>query len=159
MRLTMFVFILLCLQAGSSKIFAQNSSYGPGKALPMQGMKSKYTYPQPAKKTPTGPERIEPASEVPDEAEKFIWKLKVNGAAQEGGGGEVPVYYFATSEAPVAVGTTPAGEEIKLEEFRVVGRRNFYKFNWQGSPNSAAPIGKDAEFFVDGMNVTFAGKR
>jgi hypothetical protein len=138
---------------------AQSSSYGPGKSLPMPGMKSKYTYPQPPKRQATGPERFVPAFEIPEKPEKYIWKLKANPLATSNGSQDIPVVYFGTTERPSAVGSARAGEEITLEEFRVVGRRNFYKFNWNGAPDSKVVVGSQPEYFIDGMYIEFAGKK
>lgn len=151
--ISFFIFLL------SSIGFAQTSSYGPGKALPLPGMKSKYTYPQPPKRQPTGPERFVPAFEIPESPEKYTWKLKANPLATSNGNQDIPVVYFGASDTPAAVGSARAGEEITLEEFRVVGRRNFYKFNWKGAPDSKFAVGSQPEYFIDGMYIEFAGKK
>lgn len=151
--------ILLAIAIFSKVAFSQTSSYGPGKSAPMPGMKSKYTYPQPAKRAATGPERFDPAFEVPDSPEKYVWKLTTKKAAANTKTQDVPVVYFGETETPSAVGSAREGEEISLDEFRVVGRRNFYKINWKGAPNTKVIVGSAPEYFVDGMYIQFAGKK
>lgn len=152
-------FIILLIATISRESFAQTSSFGPGKSAPMPGMKSKYTYPQPAKLKATGPERVDPAFEIPDSPEKYIWKLTTKKAVANNKSQEIPVVYFGESETPSAVGSAREGEEILLEEFRVVGRRNFYKINWKGAPKTNVLVGSTPEYFVDGMYIEFAGKK
>jgi hypothetical protein len=69
------------------------------------------------------------------------------------------VVYFGESETPSSVGSASEGEEITLEEFRVIGRRNFYKFNWKGAPKNSVSVASAPEYFIDGMYIQFAGKK
>ncbi len=154
-----YLILVLLLAGFTQEAFSQNSSYGPGKSSPMAGMKTKYTYPQSAKRTASGPERYVPAFEVPESPEKYIWKLTAKAAGSNNKSQDIPVVYFGESETPSSVGSASEGEEITLEEFRVIGRRNFYKFNWKGAPKNSVSVASAPEYFIDGMYIQFAGKK
>lgn len=139
---------------------AQTSSYGPGKGAPQPGMKSIYTYPQPRKPTPVGPEKMLPAFEVPDQPEKYIWKLSTKVLGPNARDTKIQIWTFdANNGRRISVGSIDAGSEVLLEEFRVSGNRNFYKVKWSGTVPEGIAAGKDPDFFVDGAFIEFAGKK
>lgn len=137
---------------------AQTSSYGPGKASPTR---SKYTYPQPPKRTTTtAPERIQPGFEVPDNPEKYTWKLSTKHLGPDAKSTDIPVYYFdPDTDQRISVGSAPVGQEIMLEEVRGGGDSIYYKIQWTGTPKTSVYIGKDPQFWVDGSFIEYAGKK
>ena len=149
---------LLGLFAGVSH--GQTSSMGPGKGPPAPGMGSKYTYPQPAKNVAVSPESMNAAAQVPEHPERYIWKLSNKNFATGSNPDDVPVYSFSQlSGGRTLVGQAKVGEEITLDEVRVAGRRNHYKFKWNGAVNENKKLGRTPEFWIDGVNIEYAGKR
>lgn len=139
---------------------AQTSSQGPGKGPPSPGMGSKYTYPQAGKVVAVGPERMNAAAQIPEYPERFVWKLSNKIFATGANQNEVPVYSFNDlSGGRTMVGQAKVGEEITLDEVRVAGRRNHYKFKWNGAVKDSAKFGLHPEFWIDGINIEYAGKR
>ena len=104
------------------------------------------------------PENFRPDTQVPPNPERFIWKLSSKRSTLARGQSEIPVYAFDTQDGRYTVGTTQVGETVTLEEFRVAGRRNFYRYQWQGQAKGPA-LGRDAAFWVDGINIEYAGKK
>jgi hypothetical protein len=128
-------FCLYLIFFHSSRSLAQMTSRGPRMGPPSPGMGSKYTYPQPPKVTPAGPELINPASQIPDHPEKYSWKLSNKYFATGSNPNDVPVYTFRDAgEGRTLVGQAKVGEEIFLDEVRVSMGRNHYKFKWNGVP-------------------------
>jgi hypothetical protein len=139
---------------------AQTSSMGPKKGPPSPGMGSKYTYPQPGKVVAVGPESMNAAAQIPEHPEKYIWKLSNKNFATGANPNDVPVYSFnPLSGARTLVGQAKVGEEITLDEVRVAGRRNHYKFKWSGSANENKKLGMNPQFWIDGVNIEYGGKR
>lgn len=107
------------------------------------------------------PENIRPDSEVPLNPERYIWKLSTKRATLDRNSSEVPIYMFDDeSHQRVAVGSTPVGEVITLDRIKLYGHRHFYGYNWNGDARGVQKkLGPSAAFWVDGMNVDYAGKK
>jgi hypothetical protein len=154
------IFLALICFAFTGIAAAQSSSRGPGKGPPAPGMGSKYTYPQPGKVVAVSPEAINPATQIPEHPEKFIWKLSNKRFATGSNPNDVPVYGFAELFGGRSlVGQAKVGEEITLDEVRVAGRRNHYKFKWSGAARDAKKFGINPEFWIDGINIEYGGKK
>lgn len=89
------------------------------------------TYPMPPKPTPVDPLRMIPAVQVPEEPEKFIWKLVLPKFAA--GAKEVPVFRFDERLKPIKVGSLPLGTIVKLDTFMAHGKNHYYAVPWQKS--------------------------
>ena len=105
------------------------------------------------------PERYRPDAEVPLNPERYIWKFSTKRLTLAKNTNEVPVYAFDDKGIRFAVGAAPVGETIVLEEFRLYGRRNFYRYEWTGQARNATLLGRNVTFWVDGMNIDYAGKK
>jgi hypothetical protein len=155
-----YLFFALCLLNFSLSAEAQMSSQGPGKGPPSPGMGSKYTYPQPKKITTVSPESVNPAAQVPEFPERSLWRLTNKLFATGSNPNDVPVYMFdSLSGRRTLVGMASVGDEVVIEEIRLAARRIHYKFNWSGGPAYAKKTGGKPEFWVDGINVEYAGKK
>ena len=140
--------------------YGQTSSNGPGKGPPAPGQGFKQTYPQPAKAKVAGPEHIEPSSEIPEFASKSIWKLTNKKFATGANPDDVPVYSFGgLNGRRTLVGQAKVGEEINLEEVRLAAGRNHYKFNWGGAPPPDPKLPVQPEYWIDGVNIEYSGKK
>lgn len=159
-RALILMSFILCDGLFLATALAQSSSFGPGKGPAPGTGKSKYTYPQPPKPTPYNPNSIRPAYQVPENAEKSVWRLtaKVDGRDPDKPTNEVPVYSFQGDRKRVQVGFAPAGTEIILEEMRPVGKAHYYKFAWTGGSNREG-LGPSPEYWVSGSNIEYAGKK
>lgn len=107
------------------------------------------------------PENFRPDTQVPPNPERFIWKLSTKRSTLVRGQSDVPVYAFDAKDGRdgrYTVGTTQVGEPVTLDEFRVSGRRNFYRYQWQGRAKGPA-LGSNTAFWVDGINIEYAGKK
>ena len=106
------------------------------------------------------PENIHPDSEVPLNPERYIWKLSTKRATLDKNSKEVPVYMFdGDSHERVTVGGVPIGELITLDRIRLYGHRHFYRYNWTLSAQESRKFGPSATFWIDGMNIDYAGKK
>ena len=144
-----------------SQASAQNRSRGPGTGPPIAGSgKSIFTYPQPPKPTVYSPTSIRPAYQVPENAEKSVWKLtsKIDGRDPARPTTDVPVYSFSSGGARYQAGTAKTGEELIMDEIRPLGKSTYYKFAWTGSTNKST-AGPAQEYWVSGSNVEYAGKK
>lgn len=92
-------------------------------AVRKDGVKTWNTYPMPPHVKPADPMRIHPGIEVPDHPERIVWK--VTAPANEPKLTIVPVYDF-TGGRGSKIGNIPMGTELTLNEFRAVGRVNYY---------------------------------
>jgi hypothetical protein len=137
---------------------AQMTSRGPGKGPPTPGSGSKYTYPQPKKVTATLPESINPAYQVPEYPEKSVWRLSTKNYATGANKSDVPVYMIRNGRRSMA-GLAKVGEEITLEEMTVSKDRVHYKFAWKGGSDKPQQPGSSQEYWIDGVNIEYAGKR
>jgi hypothetical protein len=152
-----FMILIYCCPVAS---MAQMSSQGPGKGPPSPGMGSKYTYPQPKKVTTVSPESVNPASQVPEYPERSRWRLTNKLFATGSNPNEVPVYMFdSISGRRSLVGMASVGDDLVIDEIKVAARRIHYKFNWSGSAAYIQKTGAKGEFWVDGINVEYAGKK
>jgi hypothetical protein len=90
-----------------------------------QNSQPKFSQPQPPKITAAPTLRLHPASEVPLNPEKIIWKVtnKVNGKGITTG--PVRAYDFSGSK-PSQIGTIQEGTVVTLDEVRLVGRTLYY---------------------------------
>jgi hypothetical protein len=141
-------------------VCAQTTSNGPGKGPPAPGQGFKQTYPQPKKATAAGPERIDPSTEVPDHPEKAIWKLSNKKFPPGANPDDVPVYSFGgLFGRRTLVGQAKVGDEITLEEVRLAMGRNHFKFKWSGAPPQNPNIPVQPEYWIDGINIEYSGKR
>lgn len=124
-----------------------------------KGLQSKGS--SPAKKNEAySPENIHPDNEVPLNPERYIWKLSTKRATLDKNSKEVPVYMFdGDSRERVAVGGAPIGEIITLERIRSYGHRHFYGYNWSAGAQGTKKFGPSATFWIDGMNIDYAGKK
>lgn len=104
------------------------------------------------------PENVRPDTQVPPNPERFVWKLSTKRSTLARGQSDVPVYAFDAQNVRYTVGTTKVGGPVTLEEFRVAGRRNFYRYQWQGRAKGPS-LGSNATFWVDGINIEYAGKK
>lgn len=109
-------------------ILATVSSLGAG-PLRYKG-KPYLTYPMPPKSTPDDPLKVVPAFQVPEEPEKFIWKLTAPKHAM--GITEVPVFSVNDRGDPSKVGVLPIGTIVQLDKFWAHGKIHFYSVPWQG---------------------------
>ncbi len=106
------------------------------------------------------PERFRPDAEVPINSERYLWKLSTKRSTMAKNSDEVPVYAFTSDFGrPFAVGSVKVGEVITLDEFRLDSRRNFYRFAWEKSATTKVPLGPSATFWIDGINIDYAGKK
>lgn len=106
------------------------------------------------------PENIHPDSEVPLNPERYIWKLSTKRATLDKNSKEVPIYMFdGDSHERVAVGGASIGETITLDRIRLYGHRHFYRYNWTPSTQESQKFGPSATFWIDGMNIDYAGKK
>jgi len=106
------------------------------------------------------PENIHPESEVPLNPERYIWKLSVKRATLDKNSKEVPIYMFdGDSPERVAVGVAPIGELITLDRIRLYGNRHFYRYNWTAGAKESRKFGPSATFWIDGINIDYAGKK
>ncbi len=106
------------------------------------------------------PERFRPDAEVPLNPERYVWKLSAKRSTLAKNSDEVPVYAFDSDFGrPFAVGSVKVGEVITLDEFRLDARRNFYRFAWEKSATTKVPLGRSATFWIDGINIDYAGKK
>lgn len=105
------------------------------------------------------PERLRPDAQVPLNPERYIWKLSTKRASTSKNS-EIPVYAFdEDSGRPFSVGSVKAGEVITLDEFRMRGRRNYYRYPFEKNATRPSHLGRSVTFWVDGMNVDYAGKK
>ncbi|MCX6126160.1 MAG: hypothetical protein NTV34_15620 [Proteobacteria bacterium] len=145
----------------ASEASGQTRSRGPGTGPPIAGSgKSIFTYPQPPKPTVYSPTSIRPAYQVPENAEKSVWRLtsKVDGRDPPRPTTDVPVYSFSSGGARYQAGTAKTGEELVMDEIRPLGKATYYKFAWTGSTNKST-AGPNQEYWVSGSNVEYAGKK
>jgi hypothetical protein len=159
MRIIRSLKLFLVAMIFSSVAHAQMTSRGPGKGPLIEGSgKSKYTYPQPPKPTSYSPTSIRPAYQVPEDAEKSVWRLtaKVDGRDPDKPTTDVPVYSFANGKR-VQVGFAKAGEELVMDEIRPVGRSTYYKFAW--SEGKKEVVGPPPEYWISGSNLEYSGKK
>lgn len=92
--------------------------------------------------------------------ERYIWKLSTKRSTLDKSSNQIPVYAFDPSTgARVPVGSAVAGDVISLEEFRISSGRNFYKYNWSGQARALPFIGRNSSFWIDGINIDYAGKK
>lgn len=106
------------------------------------------------------PENINPDNDVPLNPERYIWKLSTKRSTLDKNSKEVPVYMFnGDSHERVAVGGAPIGELITLDRIRLYGHRHFYRYNWTASTQESQKFGPSATFWIDGMNIDYAGKK
>jgi hypothetical protein len=63
------------------------------------------------------------------------------------------------SPKAVAVGGAPVGEIITLDRIRLYGNRHFYRYNWSPGSQGTKKFGASATFWIDGMNIDYAGKK
>jgi hypothetical protein len=155
-----YSWLALLIFAIAYESHAQTSSRGPGKGPPLSGMGSKYTYPQPFKSKTVSPESVNPASQVPEHPEKSVWRLTNKIYTTGSNPNEVPVYLFdEMSGRRSLVGMAAVGDELVMEEIRVAVRRIHYKFNWSGGATYIQKTGSKVDFWVDGINVEYAGKK
>lgn len=139
--------------------FAQTTSRGPGKGPPEGTGKSIYTYPQAPKSKPYSMTSMRLAYQVPENAEKFTWRLtsKIDGRDPDKPTTDVPVYSFAGGKR-VQVGLAKAGEEIILNEMRPVGKAHYYNFPWSGA-SASAKAGPAQDYWISGSNIEYAGAK
>lgn len=160
MRLALSIAVAFFALAVATRVSAQMTSMGPGKGPATPGNKSKYTYPQPPKPQPVQLSAMQPGAQIPENPEKYIWKLTGKMYGREGAtpSNKVPVFSFSYSGQIAQVGMADAGEIITLDEVRQVGRSLLYKFAWTGSA-SKERFGPTPQFWVNGSNIEFAGTK
>lgn len=90
-----------------------------------------HTYPMPPKATPDDPLRITPATQVPEDPERIVWRLVAPKFSK--GVKEVPVFRFDERLKAIKVGSLPLGTSVKLEKFMAHGKTNFYAIPWQNT--------------------------
>lgn len=106
------------------------------------------------------PERIRPDAQVPLNPERYIWKLSTKRASNSKNSDQIPVYAFdEDSDRLFSVGSVKAGEVITLDEFRMRGRRNFYRYPFEKNATRPSHLGRSVTFWVEGINVDYAGKK
>jgi hypothetical protein len=106
------------------------------------------------------PENIHPDSEVPLNPERYIWKLSTKRSTLDKNSKEVPIYMFAgDGHERVAAGGAPIGELITLDSIRLYGHRHFYRYNRTASEQESRKFGPSVTFWIDGMNIDYAGKK
>lgn len=106
------------------------------------------------------PERFRPDTEVPINPERFVWKLSTKRSTLSKDSDEVPVYAVDSDFGePFTVGTAKVGEVITLDEFRLEGRRNFYRYSWEKNATTKVRLSRSATFWIDGINIDYAGKK
>lgn len=106
------------------------------------------------------PERFRPDAEVPINPERFVWKLSTKRSTLAKNSDEVPVYAFDSDFGrPFAVGSVKVGEVITLDEFRLDARRNYYRYPWEKNATTKVPLSRSATFWIDGINIDYAGKK
>ncbi len=103
----------------------------PSATLAADGKKIHHTYYQPPKVKPADPMRVSPAYEVPQDPEKFTWKVVGTIGGKTVYPSAVPVYDF-TDNHRGRVGEIPIGTEVKLDFFRPVGSVHYYQIPWEG---------------------------
>ena len=84
-----------------------------------------YTYPMPRKTTPTDPLRINPAFQVPDHPERYVWVIDGKIGSKEVFKEQVPLYSFKNGLGTPA-GSIPVGTEVTLDYFRRAGKVTYY---------------------------------
>jgi hypothetical protein len=152
----LFSFLIFCAEV----CHGQTSSFGPGKGPSKPGMKSKYTYPQPPKASAWGPEKIQPAYEIPENPEKYIWKLTTKNFGADSKSQDVPVFTFDPYNGRrTIVGSIKVGAEITLDEVYGASGRQYYKVNWNGAPNNPASVAKEPDYWIEGGYIEYAGKK
>jgi len=148
--------LILCVWPWTS--MAQTTSRGPGKGPPSPGSGSKYTYPQPKKVTAVTPQQINPGFAVPDSPEKSVWRLTNKLYSTGSNPNDVPVYVIRNGRRALA-GMASVGDEVTMEEIAVAADRIHYKFNWKGGAAPNPKFGTVAEYWVDGVNIEYSGKK
>lgn len=125
-----------------------------------QDLQSKAASKRNKKNEAFSPDKIRPDSEVPLNPERYIWRLSTKRATLDKNSKEVPVHMFDDiSNERVVVGSAPVGESINLDEIRMYASRHFYRYNWSGRAQGAKKFSSRATFWVDGMNIDYAGKK
>lgn len=147
----LIAYLIFASSMGSAQLLAQAGSVSKnGSARPSRAT---------SKQAAFSPERYRPDAEVPMGPERYIWKLSTKRSTLAKNSSDVPVYAFdQTTSVPFSVGSAKVGEVITLEEFRLASGRNFYKFKWTGSVRDGKFLGRNPTFWVDGLNIDFAGK-
>lgn len=108
---------------------------------------------QEVKPTKPDPKRINPGTQIPDHAEKFKWKIK--GRDLDGGKTEtsIPVYSFSVGRCDFGIaGHVPPGQYMELTEVKVCGR-NYYKYDFKGTPGKSKQKNPSGEYWIDGLNI------
>lgn len=106
------------------------------------------------------PERFRPDAEVPINPDRYLWKVSTKRSTLAKNSNEVPVYFFGSAfDKPSTVGSLKVGEPIVLEEFRLYGRRHFYRYPWKKNATNSVASSRSATFWIDGMNIDYAGTK
>jgi hypothetical protein len=135
---------LRCIKLSILLALAVNGTSIDAKPTPPFKGKSFWTYPMPPKQPPNDPLALTPSSQVPEDPEKFIWKLAAPKHAPSVT--EAPVFYMDAVSRPVKVGSLPMGTIVKLEQVRAQSKIHYYAIPWKGQTG-----------WISGVFITPAG--
>ena len=118
-----------------------------------------HTYPQPVRAQPSDPMRQTPSENIPDDPDRFLWRItnKVGGKAVSTGA--VRVFGFDEFGGGGKIGEIAAGTTVRLIAHRRVNRSIFYAIPFERvgvarQPGMTAGIGWVEGFYIEvaGMN-------
>lgn len=83
------------------------------------------THPMPRRAKPNDDlNRLQPAQEIPQPPDKFVWVTEM--PPRESNAGVVPAFEIGASGYLAAVGTTPAGQTIEVDQVRMQNGTFYY---------------------------------